>query len=205
MRPAGATPRNSLRDTTAHTTGRTYNAMPPRLRSVEPRGHGLVSDARRRSTQPKGPFRIGNASITARTPRPPTGPTGSPAEARAFSGGRTATDGTGPGLASAYLPPPLVKGGGGAGGGSGLRPACAHAGAHRSHRTITRQDLPGRDRVYPERLQQLRARGGRLSPTTTTQADSGRVAAAEGLPTPRATETGSCGLDAVDVVAGHAP
>ena len=52
----------------------------------------------------------------------------------------------------------------GAAGGSGRRQACAHAGAHRSHRTMTRQDLPGRDRVYPERLQQLRARWGRLSP-----------------------------------------
>ena len=84
--------------------GIAYNVMPPRLRSAEPRG--LVSDARWRSTQPKGPFRIGNASITARTPRPPNGPTGSPAQARPFSGGRTATDGTGPGLASTDASPP---------------------------------------------------------------------------------------------------
>ena len=70
---------------------------------------------------------------------------------------------------------------------------------------MTRQDLPGRDRVYPERLQQLRTRGGGYPPTTTTQADRGRVATAEGLPNPRAAETCSCGLDAVDVVTGHAP
>ena len=69
---------------------------------------------------------------------------------------------------------------------------------------MTRQDLPGRDRVYPKRLQQLWARGGRLSPHH--HHSRGLVASAEGLPTPRAAETPrpvetcSFWLDAVEVL-----
>ena len=162
------------------------------LRSTEPRGR--VSDARRHSKQPKGPLHIGNASITARTPRPPNGPTGSPAQARAVSGGRTRWA-----RASPRHPPPRAppQGGGGAAlvGCPGLR---ALTLAHRSHGTMTRQDLPGRDRVYQERLHLNSSgrEGSGYSATTTTQADNGRVATTEGLSTPSAAETCSCGLDA---------
>ena len=86
-----------------------------------------------------------------------------PLRSRAESGCRTAADWAGPGLAS--TPPPREMGGERRQALVGGRRALtlAPSAAHRGHRTMTRQDLPGRDRVYPERLQQLRARGRRIS------------------------------------------
>ena len=95
-------PGNRLRDTTAHRTCRMYSVVRPRMQSDEPRG--LVSDARRRSTPPTGPFRIGSkhhdqGALAAERLR-----LRFPAQSRAVSGGRTAADGAGPGLASTSSP-----------------------------------------------------------------------------------------------------
>ena len=190
-------------NTTAHWRCCTYSLMLPRLRRAKPRG--LVSDARLStgSKQLKKPFRIG----MARAPRPPSWPTGSTAQAQAVSGGRTAADGAGQGLSLTPPSPPSParkRGEGRVAGGSqsGRRPACSHAGAHRSHRTMTRQDLLGRDRVYPERLQQLRAKGGHLSPQ---HHHSSQPWTSGNCRRPSYLQSRRSGLDAVDVVTGHAP
>lgn len=134
-----------------------------RPRSPSARPPRRASDAHRRSSRLKDPSRIGNASTTGRTPPTGTEPLVSPARARHSCrialAGRTATEGAGPGPVSYLSHIPLVVG---LGGDSGRRPACYHAGDHRSRRR--RRHTPGREQVFPERLLKLRARGGQLSP-----------------------------------------
>jgi hypothetical protein len=125
--------------------------------------------ALRRSSPPRGPSHIGSADIMVKMPLTPSGPSESRDPARRRSTGGPITEGAGPGPAS-NLHPSLSEAEGQVGG-SGRLPASLHAGAHRSPRT--RRNRPGRDHVFPERLQQLRARGGRLSPHSHHHSDGG--------------------------------
>ena len=165
---AGATPRNCLRDTTAdriyQTAQCSHVCRAPSLEVLflmhasaarSPREHSALGMQTSRPGRLDCPGRAGQLGRQLR-----------PARSRAVE---PPLIGRAPGLASFQPPPPPIsRRGRGVAGGYGRRPACAHAGALRSLRTMTRQD-PGQDRVYQERLQQLRARlaarGGQTIPT----------------------------------------
>ena len=79
------------------------------------------------------------------------------------SGAPNVTEGTGPGLTSPPRPPP-APGGMVGGGGCARRREWAHAHVLAGPGRRRLQDPPGRGPVQLERLEQLQARGGRISP-----------------------------------------
>ena len=112
---------------------------------------------------------IGSARFTVSGRLRPPSHSGCPAPAGPAPA--PAAEGTGPGPFPPPPPNPSLRRGPGEAGSYAQRLACTQARAIAEPSRQRRRDPPGRDQVHPERLKQLRTRGGRPSPHHRRHAD----------------------------------